>query len=123
MAIALDPYVSRALERVDADERVTRMDEDLLVFLEPVIERVPWNCDVPGEVGIGKAARLGRRSSGAPGDERHVLAGKRVDRHFLARLPDEQHALAVDDRVLAARTADPAGDRVIRQIIKGGTGV
>jgi len=38
MAIALDPHVSRALERVDADERITRMDENLLVLLEPVIE-------------------------------------------------------------------------------------
>src|SRR5215831_10330759 len=123
MAIALDPHVSGALEGVDADERVMRMDEDLLVLLEPVIERVPWNRDVPGEVGIGKAARLGSRSSAAPGDERHVLAGEGVDRHLLARLPDEQRALAVDDRVLAPRTADPAGDRVVRQIIEGGTGV
>src|SRR6266567_3488926 len=73
MAIALDPHVPRALEGVDTDERVTRMDEDLLVLLEPVIDRVPWNRDVPVEVGISKAARRG--GSGAPGDERHVLAG------------------------------------------------
>src|SRR5947207_6137172 len=120
MASALDPHVPRALERVDTDERVTRMDEDLLVLLEPVIDRVPWNRDVPVEVGISKAARPG--GSGAPGDERHVLPGERVDRHLLARLPDDQRASAVDDRVLTPRTADPAGDRVIRQIIEGGTG-
>src|SRR5215470_2228711 len=123
MAIALDPHVPRALEGVDADERVTWMDEDLLVLLEPVIEGVPRDRDVPVEVGIGKAALLGGRSSGAPGDERHVLAGEGVNRHLLARLPDEHRAPAIDDRVVAARTADPAGDRVIRQVIEGGTGV
>src|SRR5580700_8365574 len=123
VAVALDPHVSRALEGVDADERVTRMDEDLLVLLEPVIQGVPGDRDVPVEVGISKAARLGRSSSGGSGNERHVLAGERVDRHLLARLPDEHRALAVDDGVLAARTADPAGGRVIRQVVEGGTGV
>jgi hypothetical protein len=97
------------------------MDEDLLILLEPVIDRVPRNRDVPVEVGISKTARRG--GSGAPGDERHVLAGERVDRHLLARLPDEHRAPAVDDRLFAPRTADPAGGRVIRQIIEGGTGV
>src|SRR5579872_549481 len=104
MTVALDPHVPRALEGIDADERVARMDKYLLVLLEPVLQGVPGDRDVPVEVGISKAARLGCGSGGS-GGERHVLAGERVDRHLLARLPDEHCAPAVDDRVRAARTA------------------
>src|ERR1700749_596819 len=98
------------------------MDEYLLGLLEPVVQGVPGDRDVPVKVGSSKAARMGPRRSGGPGDEGHVFAGERVYRHFLARLPGEHRAPAVDDRVRAARTTDPAGGRVVRQIIEGGMG-
>ena len=62
VAVALDPHVPRAWEGVDADERVARMNEYLLVLLEPVIQGVPGDRDVPIEVGISK--------SRAPGTQR-----------------------------------------------------
>ena len=60
MAVALDPDVPRALEGVNADERIARMDEYLLGLLEPVVQGVPGDRDVPVKVGIGKAARRPR---------------------------------------------------------------
>jgi hypothetical protein len=38
---ALTPAIASSMLAGDADERVARMDEDLLVLLEPVIQEVP----------------------------------------------------------------------------------
>jgi hypothetical protein len=52
----LDPHASRALKGIDADERVTRVDEHLLVLLGPVID-----VDLSREPGAVPRVLEGRR--------------------------------------------------------------
>ena len=57
--------------RVDADVGAARVDEDLLVLLEPVVERVPADPDVVRQVGVlGAAAASARGRPAAPGRHR-----------------------------------------------------
>ncbi len=61
---AVEPHadVARAAQDVDAMMRVARVDEDLLVLLEPGVHRVPAERDVPAD-----ALPAGRRALVAPG--------------------------------------------------------
>ena len=67
-----------------------RVDDDLLVFLEPAIGRLPRDTHVP--VDLGLRLRL----------DRHVLDRERVPGKP-SRLVHEHRALAVHDRLVACK--------------------
>src|SRR3954452_18535001 len=138
LAADLDADVARAAATVDAVPRVARMAEDLLVLLQPAVERLPAERDVAGEVGIGVAPGGVLRDLAAGGDvperraaavrvrERigavaeevapHAGVGERVDRDGAARLPHEDRGAAVGNGLAAELRAHALGRRLEAQI-------
>jgi hypothetical protein len=96
--LAVHPHddAPRRVQHVDPVVRVARVDDDLVVLLEPRVDRVPRDADVALDRGL----RLGR--------DAHVLARER-EPWEAGRPVDEPHTLAVDDGLAVLRRPYPAG--------------
>ena len=133
LAVERDPDVARGRDDVDPVVGVARVDEHLLVLLEPLIHPVPVERDqVPDRLGAGERLRVvpgaglddlvadpdrvvGRLALlGAPrvpvGGLEHVRAdvlGREVVGRLVAGLGQQQRAPAVGDRLAADHRPGP----------------
>jgi len=104
LAVDGDGDVARAVAQVDPVVGVARVNDRLLILLEPAVERLEPNADQAlGEPLLVDPGRLLRQRF-----HPHVLAGKAPDREA-ARHVEQLHPAAVDHRIATEEAANPPG--------------
>ena len=89
---------------IDARERVARMDEDLLVLLEPGVQRLPLDAQVPVALVRAKCAVGERGNVGVPLGDEVLRVG--ADLEYVEGVVGVHHPGSVQHR------ANPPGHRL-----------